>query len=75
MEVSSQRNPELQRGPLSRLPGEVEVILAEFLLVGYLSRISHNYGAPGAFGGQKRTSEFLKLELQMVVGYHVDAGN
>jgi hypothetical protein len=29
----------------------------------------------GALRGQKRTSDLLKLELEMVWGHHVGAGN
>lgn len=31
--------------------------------------------APGAFGGQKGVSDFLEVELIMVVGCHVGLGN
>jgi hypothetical protein len=31
--------------------------------------------ACSAHGGQKRTTDPLKLNLQMVVSHHVDAGN
>ena len=30
---------------------------------------------PGAYGSQKRALDLLELKLQMVVNYHVSAGN
>ena len=37
--------------------------------------ISVHHGIPGTCGGQKKALDSLKLELQVIVSWHVAAGN